>query len=92
MKNNFQSNGKGRSQRVWQLLISMLFILTMGIGQMWGADVTIADIDFTTSSWSGKTFSQGNTTTSDEINGIYFYSKNSDATKQFSLSDNTTKG
>lgn len=35
MKNNFQSNGKGRSQRVWQLLISMLIILTMGIGQMW---------------------------------------------------------
>lgn len=40
MKNNFQSNGKGRSQRVWQLLISMLFILTMGIGQMW-ATVTV---------------------------------------------------
>ena len=38
MKNNFQSNGKGRNQRVWQLLISMLIILTMGIGQMWGAD------------------------------------------------------
>ena len=36
MKNNFQSNGKGRNQRVWQLLISMLIILTMGIGQMWG--------------------------------------------------------
>ena len=41
MKNNFQSNGKGRSQRVWQLLISMLFILTMGIGQMWGAATTV---------------------------------------------------
>ncbi len=38
MKNNFQSNGKGRYQRVWKLLISMLFILTMGIGQMWGAE------------------------------------------------------
>ena len=38
MKNNFQSNGKGRNQRVWQLLISMLIILTMGIGQMWGAE------------------------------------------------------
>ena len=36
MKNNFQSNGKGRNQRVWQLLISMLIIFTMGIGQMWG--------------------------------------------------------
>lgn len=51
MENNFQSNGKGRSQRVWQLLISMLFILTMGIGQMW-ADQTW---DFTQMSDADKT-------------------------------------
>ena len=44
MKNNFQSNGKGRNQRVWQLLISMLIILTMGIGQMWGYTFSSANI------------------------------------------------
>ena len=69
MKNNFQSNGKGRNQRVWQLLISMLIILTMGIGQMWGASTTLFNVDFsaqatediTTSSssavWVAKTYS-----------------------------------
>ena len=46
--------------------------------------------DFTSSAWTGKTFSQGNTTTPDVISGITFYSKNKD--KQFSLTDNTTKG
>ena len=54
MKNNFQSNGKGRSQRVWQLLISMLIILTMGIGQMWGASGTIPAAN-ATDLGSGKT-------------------------------------
>lgn len=57
-----------------------------------GGLITLADINFKDASWSGKTFSQGNTTTSDEINGIYFYSKNSDAAKQFSLADNTKNG
>jgi len=52
MKNNFQSNGKGRNQRVWQLLISMLFILTMGIGQMWGAAITNTISSFSSSSGS----------------------------------------
>ena len=51
---------------------------------------TLADINFKSSSWSGKTFSQGNTSTSDQINGLYFYSKND--TKQFSLSSNTSNG
>ncbi len=57
-----------------------------------GGPTTLADINFKDASWTGKTFSQGNTTTSDVINGIYFYSKNTDAAKQFSLADNTTNG
>ncbi|MBO7458015.1 MAG: InlB B-repeat-containing protein [Paludibacteraceae bacterium] len=57
-----------------------------------GGPTTLADINFKDASWTGKTFSQGNTTTSDVHNGIYFYSKNSDAAKQFSLTDNTTNG
>ena len=59
---------------------------------LWADDVTLADIDFTSAAWTGKTFSQGNTTNYDLHNGIYFYSKNSDAAKQFSLSNNTTDG
>ena len=55
MKNNFQSNGKGRNQRVWQLLISMLIILTMGIGQMWGADPQDTYYKFTAAKSSGQT-------------------------------------
>ncbi len=52
--------------------------------------ITLADINFKSSSWSGKTFSQGNTSTSDQINGLYFYSKSSD--RQFSLLSNTSNG
>ncbi len=51
---------------------------------------TLADINFKSSSWSGKTFNQGNTSTSDQINGLYFYSKSD--SKQFSLSSNTSNG
>ncbi len=55
------------------------------------ADTTeLFSADFTSSTWTGKTFSQGNTETADVINGITFYSKSS--SKQFSLTDNTTKG
>lgn len=71
--------------------LSLLTLLCIAVTGAW-ADETIADIDFTSSEWSGKTFSQGNTTTSDVINNIYFYAKNSNSTKQFSLTDNTTKG
>ena len=53
---------------------------------------TLVDINFKDASWSGKTFSQGNTTNEDLINGVYFYANNSNASKQFSLADNTTKG
>jgi len=55
-----------------------------------GGTTTLADINFKNATWSGKTFSQGNTTNTDEINDIYFYANN--ASKQFSLTDNTTKG
>lgn len=51
---------------------------------------TLVDINFKDASWSGETFSQGNTTDEDCINGVYFWSK--DASKQFSLADNTSKG
>ena len=57
-----------------------------------GGNKTLVDINFKGASWSGKTFSQGNTTNEDLINGVYFYANNSNASKQFSLADNTTKG
>ncbi len=55
-----------------------------------GGATTLADINFKDATWSGKTFSQGNTDTEDLIKGVYFWCK--DATKHFSLEDNTSKG
>ena len=55
-------------------------------------DVTLVDINFKDASWTGKTFAQKGSNTPDVINGIYFYSKNSDDAKQFSLAENETKG
>ncbi len=51
---------------------------------------TLEDINFKSSDWSDKTFSQGNTTTMDQINGVDFYCK--DASKAFSLASNTSNG
>lgn len=69
----------------FKLLTSVMLLLTLGIGQVWGADVTLFSTDFSSSDWSGATFSQGNTDNKDVINGITFCSKNN--TKQFSISD-----
>ena len=60
-------------------LLTLLLCLTTGA---W-ADTELVNVDFTSDEWSGKAFSQGNTTTPDVINGITFYSKNN--SKQFSL-------
>ena len=70
MKNNFQSNGKGRSQRVWQLLISMLFILTMGIGQMWGAASTSTDNKSITGTVTFESFGSMSDATCYWYNGV----------------------
>ena len=51
---------------------------------------TLVDINFKGASWSGKTFSQANDNNEDCINGVYFWSKNSD--KHFSLASNTSNG
>ena len=65
MKNNFQSNGKGRNQRVWQLLISMLFILfSLGIGNAWG-DTTLLSEDFSNCNGTGGTTGTYNVSYSD---------------------------
>ena len=80
MKNNFQSNGKGRNQRVWQLLISMLIILTMGIGQMWATDtfVNLRTVDFTAMT-KKIDFANGKNTISDAgYTDVEFYQKNTD--------------
>lgn len=55
-----------------------------------GGNKTLVDINFKDASWTGKTFSQANDNNEDLINGVYFWSKNSD--KHFSLADNTSKG
>lgn len=55
-----------------------------------GGNKTLVDINFKDASWSGKTFSQANDNNEDLINGVYFWSK--DASKHFSLADNTSKG
>ena len=34
-KNKFLSNGTSKAGRVWQLLMTMIFLFTLGIGQMW---------------------------------------------------------
>ena len=70
-------------------LFTLVCAAVFSLGLM-AADVTLADIDFTDSSWSGKTFSQGNNNNVDLINDIYFWSKSD--SKHFSLADNTTKG
>ena len=55
-----------------------------------GGNKTLVDINFKDASWSGKTFSQANDNNEDLINGVYFWSK--DASRHFSLADNTSKG
>ena len=55
-----------------------------------GGTTTLVDINFKDASWSGKTFSQANDNNEDLINGVYFWSK--DASKHFSLADNTSNG
>ena len=55
-----------------------------------GGTTTLVDINFKDASWSGKTFSQANDNNEDFINGVYFWSK--DASKHFSLADNTSNG
>lgn len=55
-----------------------------------GETTTLVDIDFKSSAWTGKTFSQGNTTTPDTHNGVDFYCKHE--TRAFSLANNTTDG
>ena len=57
-----------------------------------GTATTLKDINFKDAAWSDKTFNQGNTNDEDEINGVYFWAKSDNASKQFSLTDNTTKG
>ncbi len=55
---------------------AMIFcVLTMSVGQAWGTEETLFSTDFSSSDWSGKTFSQGNTTTPHVYNGITFYCK-----------------
>ena len=61
-----------------------LLTLLCAVTGVW-AQVTLVDVDFTSSEWQGATFSQGNTSTPDVINGISFYCKNS--SKQFSVSE-----
>ena len=55
-----------------------------------GGNKTLVDINFKDASWSGKTFSQVNDNNEDLINGVYFWSK--EASKHFSLADNTSNG
>lgn len=74
-------------------LFTFLTLLLCVASSAWADELTtLVDIDFTSSEWTNKTFSQGNTTTADVINGVYFYSKNSNSSKQFSLIDNTSSG
>ena len=37
MKKQFLSNGTSKAGRVWQLLMTMIFLFSLGIGQMWAA-------------------------------------------------------
>ena len=39
MRNNFLSNGTSKAGRVWQLLMTMIFLFTLGIGQMWADEI-----------------------------------------------------
>jgi len=73
-----------------QKLFTLLTLLLCAVTSSWAEDVELVNIDFTSSSWSGKTFSQGNDSNVDLINGVYFWSKSS--SKHFSLSNNTTDG
>ncbi|MBR3408092.1 MAG: InlB B-repeat-containing protein [Paludibacteraceae bacterium] len=55
MQNNFSKCRewvpRGTSQHKWRWLTTLLLILTLGIGQMWGQNVTLADINYT--QWDG---------------------------------------
>ena len=66
-----------------QKLFTLLTLALFFCSGAW-ADTELFSTDFSSASWSSATFSQGNTTTADVINGITFYSKSS--TKQFSIS------
>ena len=74
-------------------IFTLFTLLLCVVSSAWADELTtLVDIDFTSSEWTNKTFSQGNTNTADVINGVYFYSKNSNSSKQFSLIDNTSSG
>lgn len=66
-------------------LLLFLAVMLMGVNCAWAEEVTLFTTDFSNAEWNGVTFSQGNTTTPDVINGITFYSKNSSASN-FSIS------
>ena len=64
--------------------LSLFLILFLAVGNAWGQDVTLFTADFSDAAWNGATFSQGNTSNYDVINGVTFHSK--DASKKFSIS------
>ena len=76
----------GISGRLMKYAAMVTLLLTLACGQAWGGETILKEIDFTTATWSGTTFSQGNTTTPDVINGITFYAKNSSSGNNFSYS------
>lgn len=83
---NYQERGKMHSSLMpqkWLVCLLTLLVTFVGSGRMWADDVTLFTTDFSDSKWNDVTFSQGNTTTPDEINGITFYSKSS--TNHFSI-------
>ena len=52
MKNKFQSKAVPRGTRtIWRYLSALFILFTFAIGQMWGQDVTLADINYT--QWDG---------------------------------------
>ncbi|MBR0194650.1 MAG: hypothetical protein IJQ32_00190 [Paludibacteraceae bacterium] len=61
-------------RHMWRYAAMMALLLTLTCGQVWG-DTTLFSTEFNNAVWSGKTFSQGNTTTPHVYNGITFYCK-----------------
>lgn len=52
MKNKFQSKAVPRGTRtIWRYLSALILLFSLSIGQMWGQDVTLADINYT--QWDG---------------------------------------
>ena len=79
------SIGTCRRHRVWQVLMTLVFLFTLSIGQMWGADATIFNVNFSDAVWASHATICNGSTAEETVEGILFRSNSS--SKYYSVAD-----